>query len=573
MARDEEIIYGSYTIGGSSGPNPIERFDWTSDHARATFSVDFVIMGSTYGNLETACTTAETALLTRRQRLRVKFSSTTFKDYNPTLGAGTSTGFNITTSLQKLRNDRLSSGYARRYRFTAVVDLPQSDQSGRLDEDWSVHYDLENRRVVTISGVYRQDGANTAYAQYVAQIDSHATSILNTVDNTASWVLAEKEAEPNDPNTDCRYRHVYWEVVSGRRNSRTQIDYSPAGGRLVTITGTYVKTSGTAALSLYTSNEDTHSAAVLTALGIASTDREKISEQVAPNEKDESLSFRRQYRELIHQQSSGSTDDSEVIFDEIVLDRVRFPTNDSPSPAPIRGAAAFSGGAPGSRDKSLDITGEVEVPAKGPTEARPMIDLVVQYSAWIVKTNTNLRGKWDSSLRGHLITMVSSKLGLYGAAVENEDFQADPVQNRIQVALRMKAMDGALISFRVSDSYTDTTGLRLSPVLSGRPHEYVVQEGFPEKKRRRRIEAIYVTGGFNPMKLFTPADAREGWVLEGRSIPVIENRVFGATNSDLGQVEITRFAFEEEFTFVARAITRSGSGSGSAPGGAAGARA
>lgn len=567
MARDEEITYGSYVIGGASGPAPIERFEWASDGRTARFDVDFVVTVSSYPNLATAAQAAEAALTLRRQRLTVKFGASTLLDYDPATGAQGSTGFNARARLRKLR-DR-ATGAGRRYRFEVEVDLPQADQGGRLEERWTLHKDLEERRIVTLEGVYRQLTTNTAYAQYVAAIGAHATEVLNLVDSGATWVLAEEEATPNDANTECSYRRVYWECPSGRRSSRTTVTYGPARTRTVVISGVYVKTGATSADANYQANEDTHSGAVLTALGIGSTSRELVHETKEPNEQDETLTFRREYRELIHQQAAGTNDDPEVVFDEIRLSRGR-PSADS-SPAPRAIGAGGAGGVPGGKagGRAADQGGEIEEVSEGSgTPARPLLDITVDYSAWIKNTNTALWQKWNGTLRGHLVQLITSKLGLVASCVMREDVRCDIVQNRIDAQLRLRATDANLISLTVQDSYADDFGVRTTGVLTGEQHDYLVQQGFAKRRRTRQTDVLFVKGTVSPTSYFTRQDpnTKTGWLLVGRSVPRVKDTVLGG--SDAGQLPVTAVTIVEEFVFVRSAIRGSVTGTQSRePGG------
>lgn len=566
MARSESLIYNGYTIGGSTtGSHPVSRFSWSTTYERATVSVDFVIhapagtLPSVPGTLQALCDTAEAALKTPRAKLEIKFDSTTLKTHDP--ASAVATGFNARPKLTNL-GQAPNSATARLYRFECEVELPAnlSGQDGRQSESVTIHYDLRERRVVTLQGVYTQLPNLTARAAFLAVIDAHATTVLTALDGAATWVLASRDENANDPNTALVYTRVYVEHLSGRRGSVTAIAYGPQRNRTVDISGTYLRTTGGSATANYTASEATHSAAVLAALTttlVVGTNCELVTERFVPNEQDDSLSFTRVYEELIHQQVPGVKDNADIVRDLFTIAVRKTPVADSPVPGASAGSGAAPGVPGGTQQRPGTGSGSV-VASSGGTQVVKPVELAVRYECFVVNTVTDLRSRWESTLRGHMLALLTSKLGKTPSKIGPTSLELEPRSNRIVAQFVAQVTESPLLAFRLRETTQEDLGKKFTPVLSGKQFEYIYQQGFATKRRIRAISCEYVVGGgFDPVGLLSSSGST-GWVLTGRSTPDVSDEVQGVAGEGVGQITVRFWQVFEEFLYVASVVRQGG---------------
>lgn len=570
MARDLQFTYGATTIGGSSANTPVDKYRIRHGYPRSTFSCEFLVTGTTYSNFASACTAIESALRTPRQALAVTLSGNSALSLDPATNANS--GFNADPTLERVSDAVENWGLVRRYRFTVTFERPAdlAGQSGRREETVTVHADLMKRRVVTFQGTWTAMPGSDARAQYAASMGAHCTAVLAAIDPTATWVQVSEDQPSDDPGKLVTgYVRVYWEVVNGRRESTVAVDHTPAGVATVTVTGVYVQTLGptTSARTNYGTYEAAHSTAVLAALGV--TYYELVREATRDNEQDQTLDFTRVYRELIHQQSPGTYEDAQILNDTIEISTVRYPLNDSPVPPKSAGAGAQVNAPPavpvpgvtqdrGPAGGSLPSTQDRET---GSAQVRKLVDLRVQYTAWLDRSVADLKAKWDGTLRGHMYAMVASKLRVSAALVDSETVQLDVPNNRVVCSLLLKGLEGALFELEINVAKNEEMGVLATPRLSGRAHSYLVQQGPPRTTYARSVRAVFQTGGFNVQDLMGAPPAGN-LVLLRRTTPVSRVRQYGAVGLGLGLLSITEVQFAEEWLLVGDAGGGGGGGTG-----------
>lgn len=501
MSRDLSAVYNAYTIGGSNDTTaePVGKYRFFDNYTSAFFQIEFILKASSDSDLASKLVAARAALRAPRARLQVTQGGQTLIDWDPTTASVSA--YDAEPELEKVGQAE-DSGRAQRLRFTVrfkrVADL--SGQSGRRESGTQLLYTLQRRRIVVITGTYTTYPGATARAQYNAQIAAFATTQLAAIDGAATWTLGGEDARDNDSGTELVFRREYWEVTStGRREGDVDVSYSPARVATVTMKGVYVKTGGTAAKTLYTANEATHAAATLSALGV--TNAELVSEQVGQNEQNEFCPFTRVYQEIIHQQNVGTTNDTSIVKDTIVVASVRTAPGDSPLPS--AGATRSSG-----------------------TPVKRLIELEARYEAWIDKTlSTDLRSKW-TALRGHVQNLVATKLGLSGSIIVSERFEPNVPENKIVARLQLVGLDGDLFALRVKTSKFDRKGKRLSALMDGQDHSYLKSKVPPLSTMTRTVEARYRVGGSFKLETFFQ-EQMAGWELMTRTEPDAIEEVVG----------------------------------------------
>lgn len=650
MARDLSIVYNGVTLGSSSVFIPVERMSLRIGYNESEFNCQFLVTGSSFGAMSAGVSLVEANLRLPRQRLTVGMGAATFLDWNPTTASVTAYEQQPTLTLAP---DQPNSGTARRYSFSVQAMRPAnlSGQDGRRTEDIDLVYTNQDRRLVRIAGVWTTMPGATGRAQYDAQIDAHATTVLTALDGSASWSKVDSSESANDSNTELTYnriywevvsgrrgsnvellydvskrrivvitgvyvktgsssaktlyvanedthsaavlaallpavtfakaedtydvneqdehltfRRVYWEVVSGRRGSQIDVNYDPSTRRRVTITGEYVLTGATAAASLYTTNEDTHSAAVLAAIG---GNYELIEESRDDNEQDELLKFRRVYLEIINNQKASGVDDTDIFSDNLRISSLTTAPGDSPllfgvaaSVPPVDGKSGSSGLSFQTQDKSGGAGGGVNGGgqiAQGRVPRR-LVELRVSYDAWVKKTVTDLRAKWTGGLRAHVIAQVSSKLGLAAVALTQETFEIEPTASRIYANLTLQALASTLIELSIDTTLNNNRARLYTPILGGNPHIYLAQQGPPKTTKTISTKALYRFGAYTSDN-FIFGD--HGAFKQLQTTPSTRQIVLGTTPS----VTLESLSLVEEFLLVLGEVqTTNATGSPASPG-------
>lgn len=530
MARDLEITYGGYTIGGTTTRAPVDRMRVTVAYPTSEFEVEFVVSGVDDATFAAEVQAAESQLRLPRQRLTVRQGNATLLDYDPDPAANT--GFNAVPELTKIAGPE-DSGRARRYRLALTFQLPATlaGFEGRQEENVELATSLQNRRVVTISGTYTAvprlgaDPPRSAREEYLAKIGLHASAVLAAIDPAAHWSLADETASADDPDKLVTYKRTYWEVVNGRREAQTDVAYDAARRRTVRFTGTYTRTlDGTSPTDNYATYERFHANAVLQALtGFF----ELTDEDTKVNDIDGSLDFTRTYHELIHEQTPHLYDDPAIVSDSIQLSTTRTAPGDS-------------------LPQALSTAGR---------RVTRLIDVAVRYEAFVDSTHTrDPLSLWNAILRSHLLGFVASRLAVGGgASVVNEHVEVDPVLNKLSADLDLQAADGDIYELSIETETSEESGRVLTPVYGGKPHVYLDQQAPPKLTRTRQVRAVLRDGSSLGLGDLT-AKLDDAWVLLRKSEKQRPYRVgLGAYGALLTLVELNA---TEEWQYVQERVVR-----------------
>lgn len=363
----------------------------TTTEDDAEFVVRFAVRVTTpsatpatdWAALATACLAIEANLRKRYQILRIDWGSASANQelYNPSVSAAAgqspSSGFDQEPNLRKLTPDEFpNSGEARGYEFRVrLSQYPNYTDAfgaaaGRRQVDVNMHYDNDQRIVVSMRGEWTQVPSALARAQFLSGMDGisgYAAYRLSKINSTvsglsaATWTITNREeSDPNSLST-LRFSRVYEQHVSGRRGSVIAIAFGESGQRIITIRGTYLRTIsgsggtygnvyGSAGTSLANFGDGTNGgvaysvtqlAGLTTAQGGGLTDGsdcELLQEPVvSTNEQNDKTEYTLIYRELLQKQSTAATflDDPNIVNDTMQFVSVFTEVNDSPTPPPI----------------------------------------------------------------------------------------------------------------------------------------------------------------------------------------------------------------------------------------------
>lgn len=212
LARELQIQYGSYVVGGAQTGRILERwYTDESEYEKGILEFKYLIRASTEALFNTAIAAAETAFVNPNQAVTITQGSETLKSWSHS----SNTGFNARPRIMK-REDVGDTGRSRRYFIRIECDLPASPSStsGRRVTRGSVNvaYSPSRCRTVTITPQYTALSSNAARAQYEAAIGAYATSVLNALGGTYK-IREEPNTAADDQDKLIDIARVYEEIV------------------------------------------------------------------------------------------------------------------------------------------------------------------------------------------------------------------------------------------------------------------------------------------------------------------------------------------------------------------------
>lgn len=640
----DSFTYGAEKIGGTSGnthdTEVLDSYMFVTNEDEAEFVCRFAVRVTPSGNsvtdwtaLATACQAVEAALRMRYQKLTVDWSTANQETFDPDVNASTfpSTGFSAEPNLRKLGPGEFpQSGEARGYEFRVKIGQPPNytdafgAAAGRRQVDVSMHYDVNDRLVVTLSGTWTQVPTKLARAQFLAAIDGvsgYAAYRLSKINSTVSgqsadtWTPVRKdESDPNDLSL-LTFTREYAQHVNGRRISSVEIFYGPQRLRTVTIRGTYLRTIdgtggtygnvyGTAAtatanfLTATTGGYDfavTTLAALVTAQGgplTVGTNCELVTEPfITNNEQNDRTDYSFVFQELIQKQSTAASflDDPNIVGDSIVVGVSYNELEDSPKPLPassvpgpggsgqapggsagVNPASAASGGStvsppPAQLEKVTGGTNPGSVSSSDVVPSKP-IDFFAQYEAYFNKDNVlDPFTYWKANVLPLLREVIEQEFGLgQGSELIALQEQTDRTKNRVTANLHVRLYAADVVNFIYTQGITNDLGIRADPAFTGTAHDYLVQQGLPRTTMTRTFEAIYKTGGSFSLDPFVTPQALSGWVPLVNATPRTRNVVKGIPGQGVATQALTYATLEEVLLWVRSNVA---SGGGTTPGG------
>lgn len=243
---------------------------------------------------------------------------------------------------------------------------------------------------------------------------------------------------------------------NGRRAASVEISHGPQDRLLVTFKGEYTAAGSNTARAQYNAQAPTYFAAFL--LGLTGT-FEKVSEVTNEDDANKTLTYTTIYQEILSDQSSGGRDDSSIV------------------------------------DHTIRVASSLDSPGDWGSETRRLTDVVVQYTAFVVKTTTTLTAVWES-LKEYVISYAEGLVGGEAVALESEQVDTDPSVNRISATIRLKcAVDTSnLLEATVQQALSDRGGKAITPVHDGTPFGAYVHDG-PGTRFRTTRKVFLVKGG------------------------------------------------------------------------------
>lgn len=608
--RVESFSYNALVIGGAAQQATTEildRFGFDEDESTegcaATFVCRFIYKATTSALLNSGAQTMLASLRTPNAALTVDWA-TNVMTFDPAVGV--STGFLQAPSVEKDRDHPGNTPLSRVFTFRCRVQLPPNytGAAGRRASSVNLHYDVDQRRVVTISGLYTQIPALTSRAALLAAIDAFATTRLALVAAGAVWVVTRRDEPDDNFQATCSFSRDYAEVAAGgRRGSTITPGKGPGGLRMITIQGTYYRTKtaegggADVAASVNYAHATTGGlayaviqlAALTTAQGGAltvGTNCELHSETATPNEQDDRVDYTLVYRELIFTQSRASTpgfDDPEIFDDSITFIAIRNPLDDSPIPPPGgsgQGAVAQpsvpiaqpgggstvsppapggSGGNPGTVSPPNVANGS-NGSTGGTTQAQKPVDLWIRYKAIISKGVLSLRAKWEADILPFLVQRFPTQLGFPPAVLIAEEHDFVETTNEITATVHAQALPGDVIAFKISMTTNRHLGLNHDGTFNGQADNYLLQQELPAGTARRTVTAMWKSGGSFKLAPGCPLETRSqvpGYIVMDRSYADVVDKIVGVPGLGIATQPLSGGAMIEDLLFASSLIAGS----------------
>jgi hypothetical protein len=257
---------------------------------------------------------------------------------------------------------------------------------------------------------------------------------------------------------------------AGRREASVKLRTLDSGKRQVEFVGVYTALSTALARAQYEAQIDTYCDGINTGIDGTATWAQLDTEEAEANDTNKVLSYRRLYEEVIYDESNSATNDTALIGPLLQIEV---------------GEVAAPGGAADS-------------------STRPGREITLAYRVAVDK-DTDLKTKWDSTIRPYLIEEMRNLAG--GSIVLlNLTPRYDPTNNRLTAMARARCYSGtSRVMYRDEVHDYLSLGKRLIPLADGLEHTYRKYLG-PKRHVRILNRVSLVTGGgrasggvFNPL--------------------------------------------------------------------------
>lgn len=198
------IVYNSYTL-----PNVMGPYTFNQTATDFTFSCRFLLTATTSSGLLSEEATMLAAMDEVKRTFTATFGSSEFSfTHEPTGG----TGYNARVTITKIGSPNLSTATSRDYSFTIALQLPYTQDSGRIAANMDISYTPARQVVATFSGLYSAN--TTTNALGVATSDTWAVTTLSTAFSGRVFELVGEKYHQDHNLKRVTVHKVYKEVIT-----------------------------------------------------------------------------------------------------------------------------------------------------------------------------------------------------------------------------------------------------------------------------------------------------------------------------------------------------------------------
>ena len=198
------VTYGAFVVSLATGRQIDDLVSYGDEQDVGFFEFSFVIRKPTLGAFLTERGLVEQAFRKPRQRLRVEFEGSDFKDLNP--DDTVNTGFNHRPIITK-RQEMADGPRSLRYFVRVDYDLPADvhDEDGRQDSRVDVSFTASRKRTLTVTGTYTAlTTEGSARIQYETNIGDYLVDLILEIGGPFEVVSESQEADETDKLLDFR---------------------------------------------------------------------------------------------------------------------------------------------------------------------------------------------------------------------------------------------------------------------------------------------------------------------------------------------------------------------------------
>lgn len=205
------ITYAGQEVGGTSDTYLLHG-PYVIDKSFATIRVvfDVVVTAGSYSALQSASDTLETALRKRDQSFSIALSGSTW-----TYTFGTDV-LNSSASIAKSGDPETDRGYSRAYTCVIEGELPADDQDGLRSLEVTVDYEVSRRKIISMGGTYTALSGVLAAAQYLADFDTEAATILAAIGGGATFELVDENYTRDRVDHTCNFTRQYAQLLTNQ---------------------------------------------------------------------------------------------------------------------------------------------------------------------------------------------------------------------------------------------------------------------------------------------------------------------------------------------------------------------
>ncbi len=207
------ITYAGQAVGGTSDTYLLHG-PYVIDKSFATLRIvfDIVVTAGSFAALHSASDTLETAFSKRDQDFEIDLDGTTWSYV-----FGTDV-LNSSASLAKSGDPETDRGYSRAYTCVIEAERPADDQDGLRTLEVNLDYEVSRRKIVSMSGTYTaiSTGPVLATAQYLADFDAEAATILAAIDGAATFELVDEAYSRDRNDHTCEFSRQYAQLLTNQ---------------------------------------------------------------------------------------------------------------------------------------------------------------------------------------------------------------------------------------------------------------------------------------------------------------------------------------------------------------------
>lgn len=289
-----------------------------------------------------------------------------------------------------------------------------------------------------------------------------------------------------------------------RTNGRTEIgstcQYRENRSKLVTIRAKYSATGSTTALANYNNDGDYYNQVLSVYGGTYNKPSELLETPDIGINTD--LDVTRTYEEIIFNEKNGTLDDPDLISFKLQVSREISWEGDYFGPLPEK------------------------VPGSTAREVYKLVNYVISVSSFVDKDRTtDLKGKWEKSVRPYALSFLRQKFGVQTIATPRDNFVPSKDANYFQASLSVVCAEkgkGQIVNCRISVRVNDSYGVIMVPIGDGQKKSFYPMEtkGVTTRMITQTTTVVginSVLGGDNPPIVSFPGIRdTTGWQVLGR---------------------------------------------------------